>query len=252
MIAFLLGARLKNAAACAVAGRHCLCYWHCGMLRSLQELPYGFWTCFLPNKQRLYNAFETQNFGAHWDVRGLAALHVWRKDSIRIRSSSWVFVLFLNAFKLPGLGAEGSTSFRAVLQDCGHCFFLLSLSQYMSCAVEPSPTAQFNRIGWEAVHSPLLFLSGWIHLFVPLAKHWKFGGESLPAAPLLLFLHMLPELQHVRQIVPLKPRLGNGSSTKALSLCAPFHPAEERETVPCWTGSLSSCCRLARPGSVCC
>lgn len=111
------------------------------------------------------------------------------------------------------------------------------------CHVQWSQVPLLSSVGsaWEAVHRSLLFLSGCMHLFVPLAQYWKFGGESLPAAPLLLSLHMLPELQHVRQMIPLKPWLGNSSSTKALCLCAPFHPSEERETVPCWTGPLSSC-----------
>lgn len=130
---------------------------------------------------------------------GLAALQVWRKAAIKIRGSSRVFVQFLNAFKLPGL-REAQAS-QAVLQGHGHRLLFWPPSQHVSYAVMCSGDkclCSERRVSGKAVHSPLLFLSGWTHLFVPLARQWKFGERSLSAAPLLLTLHRLPELQHVR------------------------------------------------------
>lgn len=91
-------------------------------------------------------------------------------------------MLFLNAFKLPGLGAEGSASFRAVLQDCGHCFLLLSPSQHMSYAVEPSATAQFNRIIERLCTAHCYFsLAGYICLSL---LHSTGNLEGNPCLPL--------------------------------------------------------------------
>lgn len=144
-----------------------------------------------------------------------------------------------------GWGLREAQALQAVLQDCGHQLLLLPLSQHASYAVMCSGDkclCSIHRANWEAVRSPLPFLSGWTHLFAPLARHWKCGGDSLPAAPLLLPLHVLPELQRVRRIVPPKPWFGNGSSTNTL-LCALLSIlARSRKLSPCWTGSLSSCC----------
>lgn len=51
MIAFLLGASLNNAAACAVAVRQVMLRF--AGRRSPQKLPCGLWTCFLPDERRL-------------------------------------------------------------------------------------------------------------------------------------------------------------------------------------------------------
>lgn len=133
MIAFLLSARLKNAASCAVAGRHCLCHWCCGMLRGACRSCLVLLNLFSPKQAKaLKFLWNTKFWGTLRCGRLGWAARVGNRF-YKIRSSSWVFVLFLNAFKLPGLGSEGSTGFRAVLQDCGHRF--LSPSQHMSYAV---------------------------------------------------------------------------------------------------------------------
>lgn len=102
---------------------------------------------------------------------------------LRSIAPATVFVQFLNAFKLPGLGAEGSTSFASFLAGPWESVVVIvSLPAHLMqrCAAETSASVQF--IG-STVHSLLPFPSGWTHLFVPVAWHWKFEGDSLPAAP---------------------------------------------------------------------
>jgi len=97
-----------------------------------------------------------------------------------------------------------------------------------------------RRVSQEAAHSPLLFLSGWMHRFAPLAWHWEFGGDSLPAAPLRLLLPMLPELQHVRWTIPPKPHLGTAPARNhPVSGLLPIL-ARRGKLSPCWTGAFSS------------
>lgn len=77
---------------------------------------------------------------------GLAELHMWRKDSITIHSSRRVFVLLLNAFKLPGLGLREAQALKLFCRIVGiaSCYCLPPSIYHMQwCAVETSATAQF-------------------------------------------------------------------------------------------------------------
>lgn len=71
---------------------------------------------------------------------------MWRKAAIKIRSSSRVFVRFLNAFARPGLGAEGSTSFASCFAGSwASVVVFASLPAHLlpwGCAVETSSYAQ--------------------------------------------------------------------------------------------------------------
>lgn len=200
MIAFLLGASLNNAAACAVAVRQVM-LWFAGR-RSPQKLPCGLWTCFLPDKWRLCKIPLKRRILGHTEMWE-AWLHCRCGGKLLLRFMAPAE--FLCSFWMPsnslGLGLREAQASQAVLQDPGHRLLFWPPSQHASYAVVCSGDkclCSVRRVSWKAVHSPLPFLSGWLNPFVLLARQWKSGGCSLSAAPLLLTLHRLPELQHVR------------------------------------------------------
>lgn len=147
-----------------------------------------------------------------------------------------------------GWGLREAQALQAVLQDLGLQLFLppSQHASYVGMCSGDIIICSILGVNWESVRSPPPLLSGWPHLFVPLAQHWKYGGNSLPAASLLISRLVLPELQASDGWFLRSQGLGMAPA-QTPCLCALLSVLARRGGLsPCWTVSLSSCCSGSR------
>lgn len=186
---------------------------------------------------------------------GLAELQVWRKVAIKIRTSSRVFVQFLNAFNLPGLGAEGSTSFASCFAGSWASVVIVSLPVHiLRSDVQWSPVPLLNSLGQPRGRAQPTAIFLWLDASIcPSHRALEIWRGLLPC---LLLPSSFPCMCF------LSCNTWDGSSLQSHGLgtapaqtpclCALLSVLARRGKLsPCWTGSLSSCCSNLRAQEMC-